>query len=349
MTAPSPRFFHLTAPKCGSQWVRDVLAAPEITAHSGVSLHPAKVRGEERHWPNPETPTLFAPVYWVSRDSWLQRRQPADKALVVLRDPRDVLVSWVFSTAISHRHTDTTRLLREVLAALSMPNCLRVGMLKLGSHDTYWRSWSARPRNDAEFVTDYRQLVEDPEEFRRIFAFLGWSIPDRVLAQVLHRLSFQVRSGRERGEEDPNSHYRKGTAGDWKNHFDRTVGRIFEMRHPGMLLEMGYEQDPNWAEQLPEVIDPRDREARDLAETRTLTADLARLRERQAEVEGNLEKSQRSISQYREEVRLLKEKIATLSQENKSLKKAASGEASRPAKPAKKRRGALWRGWLGRD
>jgi lipopolysaccharide transport system ATP-binding protein len=46
--------------------------------------------------------------------------------------------------------------------------------------------------------------------------------------------------GREKGESDEKQHYRKGKAGDWKEHFTREVTEIF-LREAGPLAsDVGY-------------------------------------------------------------------------------------------------------------
>ena len=52
-------------------------------------------------------------------------------------------------------------------------------------------------------------------------------IPREELALLLESHSFQRLSGRQRGQEDVQAHYRKGIAGDWRNHWTDAVERRF--------------------------------------------------------------------------------------------------------------------------
>jgi hypothetical protein len=52
--------------------------------------------------------------------------------------------------------------------------------------------------------------------------------------------------GRERGQEDPSSFYRKGVAGDWKNHFSKEDRRVFKEEAGELLIRLGYEDDLDW-------------------------------------------------------------------------------------------------------
>ena len=57
-----------------------------------------------------------------------------------------------------------------------------------------------------------------------------------------HRLS----GGREPGDEDRASHWRKGIAGDWRNHFTEPVKTLFKERWGDDLIAAGYERDDLW-------------------------------------------------------------------------------------------------------
>lgn len=68
-----------------------------------------------------------------------------------------------------------------------------------------------------------------------------------LIAQIVEQHSFENNSGGRRiGEEDQRHHYRKGIAGDWRNYFEPVHVAEFKRRYNAMLLELGYETDPDW-------------------------------------------------------------------------------------------------------
>jgi hypothetical protein len=80
-------------------------------------------------------------------------------------------------------------------------------------------------------------------------------VPEQILFTVVNRLSFKSRSGgRQPGEVDNLSHFRRGVANDWKNHFTRDSGCLWEEFYPGLLCEIGYEQSDDWWRSLPKVL-----------------------------------------------------------------------------------------------
>jgi hypothetical protein len=295
--AKARRVIHMTFYKCGSQWVRDVLTAPEIVALTGTPLVPADTDLVVGEWPAQPESTCLAPLYTPSYGEWKMNRRDGDKGVVVLRDPRDMMVSMVFSVCYSHRTDSTNDYWREFLLSVSPWHRWLWGMSQMSLFYRAMRSWAGRSSTDWEFLTSYEALVRDPVgEFSSVTRFLGWDIPEPVLKAVNDRLSFKQRSGRSPGEADVFSHYRKGQAGDWRNHFDRRLGEIWEIQLPGLLSALGYEQGNDWAAGLPVKCDDDD-DFR-LSETINavgLQAELVRCREENAELRKGFQALQAHI------------------------------------------------------
>lgn len=248
------RLFHLTFYKCGSQWVRDILADPRIAEHSGHRLVAGGIDLQSERWPPVAPGEIGSPLYSTGTGEWREVAQPDYRAFVVIRDPRDIVVSLVYSVSLSHTPTAITLLLRNPIADADPANRLQIGMFLLAQWESYLRTW----RNAGEFsnvyCTRYETLIADlAGELRRLFAFLGWTVPDEVIDAVAAENTFRNRSGREPGQENEFSHRRKGIAGDWRNHFDRARGELFESAFPGLLTDLGYEDSNDWWRQLPEA------------------------------------------------------------------------------------------------
>lgn len=277
-SAKTKRITHLTFHKCGSQWVRDVLTAPEVSActhFENANLSPSL---NYEDWPEQKDYTVMGPVYNARPSDWLAQRKSGDKAILVTRDPRDRMVSYVFSVANSHFGN---LVLREPLRALTTRQKIQFGI-----YDFFWisgiyKSWASFPTNPHIFRTSYEKIIQDEErEFRAMFDFLNWNLPDVSIKSAINRLSFKSRSGRERGQTDLHSHYRKGEAGDWKNYFDRELGLEFEKLFPGLLVYCGYESSNTWHESLPEnKATPEDESSRLERESADMKAELTRLKE----------------------------------------------------------------------
>lgn len=105
------------------------------------------------------------------------------------------------------------------------------------------RAWgNANP--DRYLELQYERVLESPiEHAQRIFSFLRVDTGDATIAHAVERTSFKSLSGgRERGETDNASHFRKGTAGGWQDDLDAQSVAIFEEIGGDLLDELGYQR-----------------------------------------------------------------------------------------------------------
>ncbi len=74
----------------------------------------------------------------------------------------------------------------------------------------------------------------------------GTLTPERILG-IADTFHFRrLTQGRKQGQEDKKSHFRKGVAGDWKNHFTEKATEVFKERFGDGLIKLGYENDDDW-------------------------------------------------------------------------------------------------------
>ena len=73
------------------------------------------------------------------------------------------------------------------------------------------------------------------------------TLPIDTLQHILdaHRFD-RLTGGRAKGEENVHSHYRKGTPGDWRNHFTPALAARFKEEWGTLLVHLGYESDLSW-------------------------------------------------------------------------------------------------------
>ncbi len=189
------------------------------------------------------------------------------RGMHVIRDPRDTVVSGYFSHKNSHPTIGWPELVphRERLQQMSFES----GMIEeidfsarlptngrnLNSFEAL-ASWNYRDPDILELK--FEDLTTAPAlHFERFFSFAGvlsegaetgpGQIDRATLRAILEQLDFQkLSSGRKPGEENVSSHYRKGQAGDWKDHFTPKVKDAFKRKHGPLLVQLGYESDENW-------------------------------------------------------------------------------------------------------
>lgn len=234
--------FHCCPQKTASQWLKAVFEDPLVYKYSG--LFPYNFTDYAKainlkdptyyHFPKafPDQ-TLATPLY-VTYDQFLSIPKPENyRAFFVIRDPRDLVVSQYFSILYSHKRSDEVDQKRQTLRQMTQKEGLQYVIEHLADNG-YWdriRSWG---NIDDSYVTviRYEDLANEQTmfaTFRHLMDFCQLPIPDDVLREVLTNKSFEkLNEGRHQGQENKNSHYRKGVPGDWKNYFDEDLKLEFD-------------------------------------------------------------------------------------------------------------------------
>jgi len=185
----------------------------------------------------------------VTPKAWQAASLPFHRGFHVVRDPRDVVVSAYFSHKHSHRLGPwLTQEYRDRLVMLSEEEGILIEMERCSHQFQAMGGWDYA--NQAVLELRMEDMTSDPlREFGRAFAFLGVldSLTLPSLTAILERHSFRAKTGgRDPGEEDVRSHYRKGVHGDWANHFTPGLVQQFKDRYNDLLLKLGYEQQADW-------------------------------------------------------------------------------------------------------
>jgi hypothetical protein len=244
---PYDNAYHCCTQRTASQMLRHVFADPLFRRYSGLrpwvfTQDPGRVQDARIDLPLPRR-TVGTNLY-IDYPTFAKIPKPdAYRAFFVLRDPRDIVTSWYFSARYSHKPTGLIPRFREDLGHLD----LRAGLKY--SIDTLWErglfkaqlSWieaaGARTR-----IFRYEHLADDHAAFLGdIFEFLGVAFPEDEFRAICGAHSFEANSGGRRvGQPDPGSHYRVGTAGDWRNYFDHTVIDHFRKTTTDLVERLGY-------------------------------------------------------------------------------------------------------------
>jgi hypothetical protein len=84
------------------------------------------------------------------------------------------------------------------------------------------------------------------------------AMPTERLLGIVHEREFsRLSGGRQKGQTDPASHYRRGVHGDWLNHFSLEHLQYFKERYGDLVVQYGYESDPDWDRKYVPVIQQR--------------------------------------------------------------------------------------------
>jgi hypothetical protein len=187
---------------------------------------------------------------------------PEARVIHIIRDGRDQAVSFIHQQGNRAKRGRTHRLSPEELAKSEAyrrsPQEVGEGMFAEKTLRKAAENWAIRvgqavedgPALFGESYTEvhYEDLLERPnEEARRLFEFLGVDASGSLVERAVRSASFEKLSkGRERGEEDPSSFYRKGVSGDWKNLFNERDKQVYKEEAGELLIRLGYEKDGDW-------------------------------------------------------------------------------------------------------
>ena len=102
------------------------------------------------------------------------------------------------------------------------------------------RSWGAR--HPARYLElRYEDLLAEPAGHTRdLLEFLGVNAGEADVRECVERSSFRALSGRDAGETDNSSHFRRGVVGSWESELDRDAVLAFERAAGPMMRQLGY-------------------------------------------------------------------------------------------------------------
>ena len=251
---PSDNVFHCCLHKSGSQWIRRILKDARIYKYSGLEAYHYQSSLLDGHDPRPVNSRRFdepfplrkivTPLY-IDYPGYIAIPKPASsRAFFVTRDPRDIVVSWYFSSKFSHRLMGDLADVRGNLSDLDQVSGLQYSIRHLSSFGLFasQRSWLDSIGDATTTVIRFEDLIgpEGRDHFIGLFEHCLIEIPDRVLDAVLATYNFERLSGRPKGQEDTHAHFRKGISGDWRNYFVPEVQNVFDEVVGDLVVQLGY-------------------------------------------------------------------------------------------------------------
>ncbi|MBO3744342.1 sulfotransferase domain-containing protein [Actinoplanes flavus] len=241
--------YHCAVRKTASQWIKSLLSDPIAYRHSGLLTYDPRFY----NWSHPRVcpPNRIALSLFFSRKRFDTTPKPdAHRAFFVYRDPRDLVVSSYFSTKDSHGPMGDVLEVRRNLREKSKKDGLLYLVDHLARKGTFnaVRSWVKAPSSAEVALFRYEDLVgpDQAAQVDRLFRHCGIIVPPAEMAMLLDRYSFGRMNDRKGAGKV--SHYRKGEAGDWRNHFDDDITEAFNRATGNLLTLLGYDEPATAAE-----------------------------------------------------------------------------------------------------
>lgn len=246
--------FHCCTQKTASQWFRNVFNDPIFTDHTGLGTIPYVALGLRYARLEGAFPTSSVVVHlYVDYPTYLAVPKPESyRTFFVLRDPRDIVVSWYFHARNMHGKPRTATdwdgpmdEMRETLHRLGPQDGMRYMIDQVAAFGTFdaQRSWLEAGADPHVRLFRYEDLAADNRAFlKQLMDYLEVPMSESALDHLNANTTFQrLAGGRKQGEERKSEHYRKGVAGDWRNHFDDAIQRHFREVTGDLVEALGYE------------------------------------------------------------------------------------------------------------
>ena len=242
----SPALFHVTHWKAGSSWITRILRRSD--RQRVVDPRQSEAHLVAQFVEDPIEPHGVYPRLYLTREEFESVELPPDwRRFVVIRDLRDTLISAYFSVKLSHRANPVLEEGRAHLASVGLDEGLEwmLDHLMVARSAEIQASWCEA----GVPLTRFEDLIQNDVELLERLLIDECELPvgRPALRRIVRRASFERMSGgRQPGEEDPASHFRKGVAGDWRGYFSEPLKAAFKERWADLLIATGYERDRDW-------------------------------------------------------------------------------------------------------
>lgn len=230
--------FLVSFPKSGNTWARFVIG--NYITNGNCDFKNSHKIVPDIHY-NPKDIKLCKSPRIIK--SHFQAPQPYKKVVYLLRDGRDVAVSYYF-----HQ-----KKYRNIMSELSFNNYLN-GFLNgdFSSFGTWSNHVNGWLNSDTDILlVKYEDLLMSPiDEFKKIIVFSGFDLDMDRLERSIKKSNFYSMQDLEKRQlsevdllfnSDTSLNFvRKGISGDWINYFDEELLQMFMEKSGGVLKKYGY-------------------------------------------------------------------------------------------------------------
>jgi len=247
--------YHCCIQKTGSQWFKKVFTDNIIWTQNKLLLYSPRENfiTEDKAVLNNllKLPKylMIGPLY-VRNNKFIEIDKPKNyRVFFIARDPRDLIVSNYFSLKHSHSPYDPYIIeMRKRLNELSKEEGISelIESLTPGIKKTL-EGWFSQDSPHIKLIK-FEDFFGNNQlkEFTDLLEFCNIKLNSDDIKYLLDKYSFKNISGRKLGSEDVKDHYRKGTPGDWKNHFTNDHKNLFKSLSGNLLIDCNYEANNNW-------------------------------------------------------------------------------------------------------
>lgn len=197
--------------KAGSQWAKAVFDHELVSAATGLATFPTLAYAD-RVFRNRFPAYCFVPDLYLSYPEYaaIKKRAPF-RTFHLVRDPRDIVVSWYFSVRDTHRVFGPIAELRRELLSVTTSEGLLVGIKFLEPQLNGMKTWIGVSEPEIAFFR-LEEVRDQPEaELRRLLSHCEVQLTNAMFEQVLRDTSREELRKRDLQRRAPReeSHYRQ--------------------------------------------------------------------------------------------------------------------------------------------
>lgn len=202
--------------KCATNWIRSI--ANNIERAGLICLHTSGGLKKTSFVSAKSSAPMVALNVNAGRSADLDHAHAEYPVLHFVRDPRDALISNYWSWVRSHRNNSSTILeFRHRASDMSVEDGL-LDLIEIFPMGRQLSQWSEELWARSVQIRYESMLDNFNDTVRQMFSPAGIHLDEEMLNMLKQRTSFSSISGRDAGNEDVDSHYRKGVPGDWKQY-----------------------------------------------------------------------------------------------------------------------------------
>lgn len=231
---------HCCVWKTGSQWLRLVLSDPNVYRASGCLPYVgAEVTDPSTDSAFKNRPVVLVSLFWsASRYDAFRDAVGGARGIFVVRDPRDLLVSWYRSTRFHHDLNPWILEQRAAMAGMSDDDAHAYMIDRFDGMETTLRTWVDVQARDDVAVFRYEDLTgpDSIDHLAQIFAHLHLDLPRGEVEMLGRRYHISgLRAGGSGGKK-----YAAGRSGQWRGVLSRANLARFEERFGYLVSGFGY-------------------------------------------------------------------------------------------------------------
>lgn len=215
--------------KTGSQWVKQIFSDFRIQKYTKLMTYPQH-RYEWGEFKKQFPLYTFVPCLYISYNLYEEIKKPKSyKTFYIIRDPRNIVVSWYYSMLETHPLMGKVGKNRMILEKLSFEEGISYCIEALQLKFSFMRDWMQNQSDPNVLILKFEDLTKEPEPyFKNFFSHCEIDIPDEIIYSVISDYSKEKMREKDlnKRQQKSESHYRKKSS-TWQDVFTEEHKRLF--------------------------------------------------------------------------------------------------------------------------